>query len=342
MPLEIIRNDITQVHADAIVNAASRSLLGGSGVDGAIHRAAGPELLAECRTLGGCKVGEAKITKGYRLPAKYVIHTVGPVWHGGGADEEKLLADCYRNSLALARQYELESIAFPLISSGAFGYPKDKALKVAIAEIGDFLLQNEMTVYLVVFDRASFALSEKLFASIAEYIDDNYIDLHPIGDLNRRELICMQEEVLEEASYEASISAAYMPAPAAPLKRKRKLTDVVKQLEESFSQMLLRLIDEKGMSDAETYKRANIDRKLFSKIRNDIHYKPSKPTVLCFAIALRLNLDETRDLLLKAGFALSHSSKFDIIVQYFIEEGNYNIFEINEALFAFDQGLLGS
>ena len=341
MPLEIIRNDITQVHADAIVNAANRSLLGGSGVDGAIHKAAGPELLAECRTLGGCKVGEAKITKGYRLPAKYVIHTVGPVWHGGGADEEKLLADCYRNSLALARQYELESIAFPLISSGAFGYPKDKALKVAIAEIGDFLLQQEMTVYLVVFDRASFALSEKLFASIAEYIDDNYIDLHPVGDRNRRELICMQEEVLEETSYEASLSAAYMPAPAAPLKRKRKLADVVKQLEETFSQMLLRLIDEKGMSDAETYKRANIDRKLFSKIRNDIYYKPSKPTVLSFAIALRLNLDETRDLLLKAGFALSHSSKFDIIVQYFIEEGNYNIFEINEALFAFEQSLLG-
>ena len=336
MPLEIIRNDITQVHADAIVNAASKSLLGGSGVDGAIHRAAGPELLAECRTLGGCKVGEAKITKGYRLPAKYVIHTVGPVWHGGGADEEKLLADCYRNSLALARQYELESIAFPLISSGAFGYPKDKALKVAIAEIGDFLLQHEMTVYLVVFDRASFALSEKLFASIAEYIDDNYIDLHPVDNRNRRERICMQEAEF----YEASICPASMPAPEAPVKR--KLADVVKQLEESFSQMLLRLIDEKGMNDAETYKKANIDRKLFSKIRNDIYYKPSKPTVLAFAIALRLNLDETRDLLGKAGFAISHSSKFDLIVQFFIEEGNYNIFEINEALFAFDQPLLGN
>ena len=338
MPLEIIRNDITQVHADAIVNAANASLLGGSGVDGAIHRAAGPELLAECRTLGGCKVGEAKITKGYRLPAKYVIHTVGPVWHGGEADEEKLLADCYRNSLALARQYELESIAFPLISSGAFGYPKDKALKVAIAEIGDFLLQHELTVYLVVFDRASFTLSEKLFSSITEYIDDNYIDLHPIDDRNRRELVCMQEA----AFYEKSMPQASMPAPEAPLKRKRKLADVMKQLEETFSQVLLRLIDEKGMSDAETYKKANIDRKLFSKIRNDIYYKPSKPTVLAFAIALRLNLDETRDLLRKAGFALSRSSKFDIIVQYFIEEGNYNIFEINEALFAFDQSLLGN
>ena len=342
MPLEIIRNDITKVHADAIVNAANESLLGGSGVDGAIHRAAGPELLAECRTLGGCKVGETQITQGYRLPAKYVIHTVGPVWRGGGAGEERLLADCYRNSLALAREHELESIAFPLISTGAFGYPKDKALKVAIAEIGDFLLQHEMTVYLVVFDRASFALSEKLFASIAEYIDDNYIDLQPVDDRNRRERICMQDAVLEDALCEASISSAYMPAPAAPLKRKRKLADVVKQLEETFSQVLLRLIDEKGMSDAETYKRANIDRKLFSKIRNDIYYKPSKPTVLSFAIALRLNLDETRDLLRKAGFALSRSSKFDIIVQYFIEEGNYNIFEINEALFAFEQSLLGN
>ena len=339
MPLEIIRNDITKVHADAIVNAASQSLLGGSGVDGAIHRAAGPELLAECRTLGGCKTGGAKITKGYRLPAKYVIHTVGPIRHGGGAGEDGLLADCYRNSLALAREHKLESIAFPLISSGAFGYPKDKALKVAIAEIGDFLLQHEMTVYLVVFDRASFTLSEKLFASITEYIDDNYIDLHPIDDRNRRERICMQEAELYMESRSPQLS---MPAPEKPLKRQRKLADVVKQLEETFSQVLLRLIDEKGMNDAQTYKRANIDRKLFSKIRNDIYYKPSKPTVLSFAIALRLNLDETRDLLLKAGFALSHSSKFDMIVQYFIEEGNYNIFEINEALFAFDQSLLGA
>ena len=338
MPLEIIRNDITQVHVDAIVNAANESLLGGGGVDGAIHRAAGPELLAECRTLGGCRVGEAKITKGYRLPAKHVIHTVGPVWRGGKNSEEKLLTDCYRNSLALAREYKLESIAFPLISTGAFGYPKDKALKVAIAEIGDFLLQHEMTVYLVVFDKASFALSEKLFASITEYIDDNYIDLQTIDERNRFELVCMQESVF----YEETRLKTSEPAPAAPLKRKRKLADVVKQLEETFSQMLLRLIDEKGMSEAQTYKKANIDRKLFSKIRNDIYYKPSKPTVFAFAIALRLNLDETRDLLGKAGFAISHSSKFDIIVKFFIEEGNYNIFEINEALFAFDQPLLGN
>lgn len=336
MPLEIIRNDITKVHADAIVNAANSYLLGGGGVDGAIHRAAGPEFLAECRTIGGCEVGNAKITKGYRLPAKYVIHTVGPVWNGGKSDEEKLLADCYRNSLALAKEYELDSIAFPLISSGAFRYPKDKALKIAISVIGDFLLSNEMTVFLVVYDRAAFMLSEKLFSSIAQYIDDKYIEEQPYNYNTRLE---ERDNIIKAYKEEHRVFPGEAPAPFK--KSKRSLDDVVSQLDESFSQRLLGLIDEKDMTDVETYKKANIDRKLFSKIRNDMNYKPSKSTAIAFAIALRLNLDETKDLLLKAGFALSHSSKFDIIIEYFIEEGNYNIFEINEALFAFEQKLLG-
>lgn len=330
MPLEIIRNDIIKVQADAIVNAANSSLLGGGGVDGAIHRAAGPELLAACRNLGGCEVGQAKITKAYRLPAKYVIHTVGPIWQGGNNHEEKLLADCYKNSLALAKDYQLESIAFPLISAGAYRYPHDRALKVAIAEIGDFLLKQEMIVYLVIYDKTAFKLSERLFSSITQYIDDRYIEEH--AEINRN--LCE-----EDNNYRRSL--IYAPEVEAPAPRKRNLEDIMEQLDETFSQMLLRLIDEKGMTDAETYKKANIDRKLFSKIRNNIDYKPSKPTVIAFAIALKLSLDETKDLLLRAGLALSHSSKFDLIVEYFITEDNYNIFEINEALFAFEQNLLG-
>ncbi|MDD3570192.1 MAG: macro domain-containing protein [Lachnospiraceae bacterium] len=321
MPFEIIRNDITKVHADAIVNTANVSLLGGGGVDGAIHRVAGPELLAECRLLGGCEVGQAKMTKGYMLPSKFVIHTVGPVWNDGKSNEEKLLADCYKNSLKLAKENRLESIAFPLISTGAFGYPKDKALKIAISVIGDFLLSYEMVVYLVVFDKTAFMLSEKLFSSIKQYIDEKYIG-----------------EFASSTSYSSSISIV---GSALNIKRKRNLKDVVKHMDETFSQMLLRLIDEKGMTDAETYKKANIDRRLFSKIRNNVNYNPSKPTAIAFAIALHLNLDETKDLLLKAGFALSRSSIFDIIIDCFLNEGNYNIFEINQALFAFDQPLLG-
>lgn len=325
MPLEIIRNDITKVHADAIVNAADPSLLGGGGTDGAIHKAAGPELLAECRDLGGCKAGEAKITKGYDLPAKYVIHTVGPVWRDGSSGEEKLLADCYKNSLKLAKQHKLESVAFPLISSGTFGYPRDKALSAAISAIGEFLLKNDMTVYLVVYDSASFMLSEKLFSSIKQYIDDNYIE-ERASNFGR--------EMIRENIARNSANAVRRP--------ERSLDDVVRNLDETFSQMLLRLIDEKGMKDSETYKKANIDRKLFSKIRNDIYYKPSKQTAVAFAVALELNLDESRDLLARAGFALSKSCHFDIIIQYFIEHGNYDIFEINEALFAFDQNLIGA
>ncbi len=337
MPLQIIRQDITKMQVDAIVNAANSSLLGGGGVDGCIHRAAGPELLKECEQLGGCNTGDAKITKAYKLPCKYVIHAVGPRYKDGKNNGEKLLRSCYSTSLNLAKENKCETVAFPLISSGIYGYPKAEALKVARDEISEFLLENDMTVYIVIFDKNAYKISEKLFADIEEYIDDNYVDEHALLYPEMRRMNRPDDEIeycasipmradacLEEVSYKAS------------------LEDIIDQIDESFAEMLLRKIDEKGMKDSECYKKANIDRKLFSKIRSDMNYKPSKPTALAFAIALELSLEETKDMLMKAGFALSHSNKFDLIIEYFISNGNYNIFEINEALFAFDQNLLGA
>jgi hypothetical protein len=330
MPLEIVRNDITKMAVDAIVNAAKESLLGGGGVDGCIHRAAGPELLAECRMLGGCRTGEAKITGAYRLPCRYIIHTVGPVWNGGKYGEREQLASCYRTSLALAKEHGCETVAFPLISSGIFGYPKDQALRVAVDTIGEFLLHNDMTVYIVIFSRTAYQISSKLFADIAEYVDDHYVDAHT--DSQRERLRRMS--VLESRTLSADAAAAPMAVGG--------LDSLLAHLDAGFSETLLKLIDRSGKKDAEVYKKANVDRKLFSKIRNNPDYKPSKPTAVAFAIALELSLPETRDLIARAGYALSPSSKFDVIIEYFIMQRDYDIFKINEALFAFDQSLLGA
>lgn len=335
MPFEIIRGDITKLSVDVIVNAANRSLLGGGGVDGAIHRAAGPALLAECKALGGCEAGNAKITKGYKLPSKYIIHTVGPIWHGGTQNEEQQLRSCYMNSLTLAREQHLASIAFPLISSGAFGYPKDQALSVAVKAIRDFLLECDMSVYLVVFDKASFGFSQELFTSISQYIDDHYAARH--DDRNRRCSIYEEDE--QRFTYEQELTESICKSISA--ENGRSLSDVLSELDDTFSERLLRLIDQKGYSDVTAYKKANIDRKLFSKIRSDKNYKPSKSTVLAFSLSLCLSLDETKDFLMTAGFALSRSSKFDVIIEYFITHKIYDIYEVNEALFAFDQPLLG-
>ena len=331
MPLLFVRNDITKMPVDAIVNAAKTSLTGGGGVDGCIHRAAGPGLLAECLRLGGCKTGEAKLTGAYALPCKYVIHTVGPVWNGGNDGEPELLASCYRSSLELAKEHGCETVAFPLISSGVFGYPKEQAMRVAVDSIKAFLMENDMTVYLVIFSRRSMEAGGRLTADIAEYIDDRYVALH--GDdrqTRRRRMDALEDGIL------------LAPTMRMPEDLFDVLDDRLAKLDAGFSEMLLKLIDRSGMSDPEVYKKANIDRKLFSKIRSDPGYRPSKPTALAFAIALELDLDETRDLIARAGYALSPSSKFDIIVEFFIRRKKYDIFEINEALFAFDQSLLGA
>ena len=344
MPIQIVRNDITKMECDAIVNAANTTLLGGGGVEGAIHKAAGKELLLECMKLGGCKIGQAKITNAYKLPCRYVIHTVGPRWKNGQSGERQLLESCYRESLQLAVKHNCESIAFPLISSGAYAYPKDQALRIAVDTITSFLIKHDMLVYIVVFDKSAFQISEKLFADIASYIDDKYVDTHFIFNNSRRDSYGESTVLAETHIFSDDVDACVLKAPCSPsiaIPKSMSLEDAVNQIDESFSQMLLRKIDEKGMTDTQCYKKANVDRKLFSKIRGDIYYRPSKTTAIAFAIALELSLDETKDMLMKAGFALSHSNKFDIIIEYFIINENYNVFEINEALFAFDQSLLG-
>lgn len=276
MPLIIVRNDITKMEVDAIVNAANPSLLGGGGVDGCIHKAAGKELLAECKTLGGCKTGDAKITKGYKLPARYIIHTVGPVYENGDCGEEALLASCYKKSLFLAKEYNCSSVAFPLISSGIYGYPKADALRVATDSICKFLSEEEMTVYIVIFDKKAFEISEKIFVGIKEYIDDFYVEAtEKTLSASRRILPYLAEHSVENSIYEEN-SAEFSQAGLY----------LEENLDESFSEMLLRKIDEKGIKDSECYKKANIDRKLFSKIRNDKEYKPSKPFCNCIGASL--------------------------------------------------------
>ncbi len=351
MPLQIIRQDITKIECDAIVNAANKSLLGGGGVDGAIHRAAGTGLLKECITLHGCDVGEAKATKGYRLPAKYVIHTVGPKWKGGNSGERELLYKCYENSLSIAKELGCESIAFPLISTGVYGYPVSEGFRVAVDAITAFLTENEMLVYIVVFNKQAFLAGSSVFSDIQEYIDDNYVDeradlLYANRNIEAEESAFLGGKSKLAAKYVAESDYCAAPAPAAsmPFAGDTGIEDILDsiKIDESFSDMLLRKIDEKGMKDSECYKKANIDRKLFSKIRSNPQYKPSKQTALAFAIALELPLDEFNEMLVKAGYSLSHSFKSDVIIEYFVKKGNYNIFEINEALFAYDQNLLGA
>jgi O-acetyl-ADP-ribose deacetylase (regulator of RNase III) len=341
MPFEILRQDITRMAVDAIVNAANAALEPGGGVCGAIFAAAGMQALAqECQRIGPCATGEAVLTGGYALAARHIIHTVGPVWQGGGHGEEALLAACYTNSLELARSRGLTSVAFPLISSGIYGYPKDQALRVAVSAIGGFLLRHDMTVYLTVFDREAYDIGAGLFSSIQAFIDDRFVEEHPFANRIRHANANLTGAAFAPPPIAAPMAspAKVLPAMAAP----RRLEDLLAQRSETFSQALLRLIDEKGRKDSDVYKRANIDRRLFSKIRSNGDYQPSKATALAFAVALELNLDETRDLLGRAGFALSHSSKADLIVEYFITDGNHNIFEINQALFAFGESLLGA
>ena len=360
MPFEIIRQDITDMKTDAIVNPTNNKLQpSSSGVCGSIFKKAGFQKLQNaCQKIGSIKIGDAVITKGYNLGCKYIIHTVGPVWRDGKNNESTLLYNTYINCLKLAKYKKCKSIAFPLISSGNFGYPKDKALKIATKAIKDFLSENDMLIYLVVFDKKSFKISKNLFDSIKQYIDDNYVDAHKdkrykqnidiLDDVDSSTVLysmtkpkskSKKSKLFSKKSSPIEINEEASPLPF-ELDDEESLLYALSNTEDTFSESLLKLIDESGLTDAQVYKKANIDRRLFSKIRKNKDYTPSKSTVLSLAIALELDINKTKDLLRKAGFALSHSNKFDIIIEYFISNNTYDIYTINEVLFAFDQNTL--
>jgi len=336
MPFTMVRQDITKMKVDAIVNAANTELQIGGGVCGAIFRAAGAERLqAACDELAPIKTGEAVITPGFDLPSKFVIHTAGPVYRKQNPEEsERLLRSAYTESLRVAVENGCESIAFPLISSGIYGYPKDEALQVATSAIRDFLTEHDIDVHLVLFDKSAFVISRELLGDIESYIDEHYVETR---EIKRR----MRRDAEPQAMPEDDRCLFSMKEIDASISITDPLEALIGNLDEPFSEMLLRLIDAKGMTDVEVYKRANLDRRLFSKIRSNKGYMPSKRTAIALAVALELSPDETNALLERAGYALSRAVKFDVIVEYFIVNGKYDIFEINKVLFEYDQSLLG-
>ena len=343
MPFLMIRNDITKVAADAIVNPANRNLLQGSGTSRAIYQAAGEqELTAACEAIGYCEPGRAVCTPAFRLPAKYVFHAVCPAWHGGGFGEAEQLAGAYHSALELAAEYHCESVAFPLLSSGNYGYPKEQAFRIAVDTITQYVMEHDLTVYLVLYDRHSLAVSRKLFALVEEYIDDHYVAQNDESyqfDRRRRESVERRRWRLEEEATPMLETAAAPPPPATTPMAARSLEHL---MGESFTTRLLRLIDERGLKDSTVYKQSNISRQHFSKIQCNRDYNPKKKTVLAFAVGLHLSEDETIDLLKSAGYAFSDGSKQDWIVRYCLEHKIYNINQVNTLLFQWDQEQLGA
>ena len=358
MPLTIIRNDITKMTVDAIVNAANTELTNGGGACGAIFTAAGADQLQKaCFKLSPIKTGDVAITKGFSLPAKYILHAAGPSYKDGNHGEESLLRSCYINSLNIAKIKGCKSIAFPLISSGVYGYPKDEALNVATNAISEWLVKHDLDVYLVVFDKTAFVLSTALLGEVKSFIDQNYVDKSnrhfvrssftswDVNESYESEALSQSVDFHSMEFTQALPTASEITENFAPVilntKQTRKPFNEIVELDEPFTTTLLKLIDAKGKTDVEVYKRANLDRKLFSKIRKGKGYMPSKKTVVALAVALELSLPETNDLLRQAGFALSRSVMFDVIIEYFISEKKYDIFSINNVLFEYDQQLLG-
>ena len=381
MPFQIVRNDITKMHVDAIVNTANPLPGYGPGIDTAVYEAAGKdELLAKRREIGTIDRGASVITAGYKLSAKYIIHTVGTLWRGGDSGEEEIVRRCYRSVFKLAVDYDVESLAIPLLASGSYGFPKGIALRIALSEIESFMADHDMVLYLVVFDEKSFNLSSELYGDIDAYINDNYVEekakeeyldsdameyerrlmssnmamtgsaLHqtsvakpsisPKREKKKNKLSSKSDAV---STYGAALVDEAMDMVCAmPKEADRSLDDVVKNLDKSFMELVFSFADKKGMTDVEVQKKANLDRKAFSKLKCGTTKNPSKGTALALAVALELSLDDTKDLLSRAGLALSPCSKQDVIVQYFIEREAYDIYEINVALFEHGEQLLGT
>lgn len=375
MPFQIVRNDITKMQVDAIVNTANPMPGYGCGIDSAVYEAAGvSELLEKRHEIGAIDRGHAVITDGFKLPAKYIIHTVGTEWQGGSEGEEEVIRSCYKNVFKIALENNIESLAIPLLASGCYGFPKGIALRIALSEIEEFMSDHDMELYLVVFDEKSFSLSEELYGDIDEYINDNYVDeksleeyhetgFHRDGRFFRSSMAMpnlpfggntanlakgkrSRRSQKDATAYADEGMADYglMEAPrvfASPMSAK-SLEDAVKNLDKTFMELVFSFADERGLTDVEVQKRANLDRKAFSKLKCGTTKNPSKSTALALAVALNLNLDDTRDLLSRAGLALSPCSKQDIIVQYFIEREAYDIYEINIALFEHGEQILGT
>ena len=346
MPFEIVRNDITKMRVDAIVNSANPRPIVGLGTDSSIHQAAGPKLLLARQKIGSIAPGNAAVTPAFRLDAKYVIHTVGPVWRDGSFGENQLLRNCYDNSLKLALENRCQSIAFPLIATNNYGFPKETALQIAVSAFSAFLMEHEMTIYLVVFDQSAFRLSEKLFHSITSYIDQHYVDAWEKAtyrpERNAKSQIIRRRRDMDFAAEHCAVEEALPCAPISYAAASLSLDEFLKKKDTGFTEKLLSLIQEKGLKNSTVYKRANISKQHFSKLIHDPDAKPSKPTAIALALALELDLEATRDLISRAGYALTNSSTFDLIIRYFIEHKQFNVIEINIALYEFDQTLLGA
>lgn len=387
MPFQIVRNDITKMQVDAIVNTANPMPGYGAGIDTAVYEAAGvKELLAKRHEIGIIDRGCSVITDGYKLPARYIIHTVGTAWQGGDHGEEDIIRSCYRSVFKVALDNGIETLAIPLLASGSYGFPKGIALRIALSEIESFMADHDMELYLVVFDEKSFSLSSELYGDIDAYINDNYVEEkakeeylgsttghsnQPVGSAMMSQSMARERRVgsitdafhldrknrksrkesFEEcheimADYDtldvAENEAPILQEPKAKAGKPKSLEDAVKNLDKTFMELVFSFADDRGLTDVEVQKRANLDRKAFSKLKCGTTKNPSKSTALALAIALELNLDDTKDLLSRAGLALSPCSKQDIIVQYFIEREAYDIYAINIALFEHGEQLLGT